>query len=78
MLDLAVQNHLCYLEKFSKLKCKKNFIKIIFGYRNLLKENKLDFISQYQEEISKIKLINDSFINNYFFLKQPTIRTLYL
>lgn len=48
---------------------KKNFIKIIFGYRNLLKENKLDFISQYQEEISKIKLINNSFINNYFFPK---------
>ena len=48
---------------------KKNFIKIIFGYRNLLKENKLDLISQYQEEISKIRLINNSFVNNYFFLK---------
>ena len=48
---------------------KKNFIKIIFGYRNLLKENKLDLISQYQEEISKIRLINNSFVNNYFFPK---------
>lgn len=48
---------------------KKNLIKIIFGYRNLLKDNKLDVISQYQEEISKIKLLDRSFINNFFFPK---------
>ena len=30
MLDLAVQNHLCYLEKFSKLKCKKKILLKLF------------------------------------------------
>ncbi len=48
---------------------KKNLIKIIYGYRNLFKANKLDTISKYQEEISKINLLDNSIVNNFFFPK---------